>query len=894
MKLLLKLVLATIITTTAFPNLAANTVASGSAEFETALQSQRINSIDDLKWTQIAAGSQGGADSSFFHDYDSNYVYISQNMETTYMSRDNMTSVDTWETISDEDGTGGGDSIAQVYQMEFSSQDENYGLAVNENGLFVTYDKGKNWRPFATNKFSHEWKKTTALSAIALDPDNHDTIYVGAGGFWLNKDPRTNAKRYKNNQNGSVAGTIFKSTDGGETWVANTTGLPAKAEIGQIFIHPKNHDKLYVATSHGNFISNDGGATYEPINDGLADPVSGEVYVRDLAFHYDEATDQVTLVTALLTIWAKDENNVLTHTSGGVYKSLDEGKTWNSLNDGLMVDYTPFADPSVLGHGQGYNTGIKNWFGVKVKSNTPKEIIPPKYVLPNFREVEINPANPNILYAVNCGRKENSIEPEGIWISEDGGENWFISTRIGKGYQEDADYWAAQYAPADVDLTTRNVTVGGEEDWSWMFDGKYPMLAYQYLAVSPDGDTLITHVFKSRIVSRDGGRTWEQVDSIEVADDVWVGRGNSNVPGRSVFANPHTNQVYFVSGETGLWVVNEEVDYSHLDTKAVPMERIDFENEVSCPGGAIAVDPHDPNTIYTIPHRLDHRGEFMKSTNGGLDWESVSKVFDVAMSDSVGTYSLIIDKNDTDTMYFAVPEKIINDLFEKSSLTDKDRGVYKTSDGGKTWNIMNNGFGAPLADINALAFSNDHETIYAAKMRQNGGLYKSTDDANTWTKMKMPAGVTSANDITVTSSGRLVVSTGWGTSDPNMCAGGMYISDDAGESWTKLFNGRFVIDTAVDPNNQDRMVVTAGESGVVDGINAGLYLTTDGGDSWVKINNGIGNSDKTTEVIFDPVDPTVLWASSFASGFYKLQLPENFSSTNQIMTIGDATSVITK
>lgn len=35
------------------------------------------------------------------------------------MSRDNMTSVDTWEIISDENGTGGGDSIAQVYQMDF-------------------------------------------------------------------------------------------------------------------------------------------------------------------------------------------------------------------------------------------------------------------------------------------------------------------------------------------------------------------------------------------------------------------------------------------------------------------------------------------------------------------------------------------------------------------------------------------------------------------------------------------------------------------------------------------------------------------------------------------------------------------------------------------------------
>ncbi|WP_010167176.1 sialidase family protein [Candidatus Epulonipiscium viviparus] len=859
-------------------------VTSGTLQFEQDLVTRRINSTEDIEWIQIAAGSQGGADSSFFHPTDPNYVYISQNMDTSYMSRDGMTSVDTWETISDEDANGGLTALSQTYQMKFSLQDENYGLAANENGLFVTYDKGKNWRPFAEDKFPHIYSQKVSLSALTIDPTNHDIIYAGSGGFWKNKDPRTSKQRYKTGaSNGAVQGIIYKSTDGGVTWTNTFEGLPRQAEIGQIFIHPKQRDTLYVATSHGNFISHNGGASYEPINDGLADPITGDTHIRDLAFHYDEATDQVTLVTATLTIWDLDDEGNVSHTSGGVFKSVDEGKTWESLNDGMMVDYTNFKDANGKGSQQGFQTGIGNWFG---KSNLPN-IKVPDAILPSFREVEINPVNPNILYAVNCGRKENSIEPEGIWISEDGGKNWFISTRIGSGYQEDAEYWSSQYAPDDVDLTTRNVDVGGEEDWSWMFDGQYPMLAYQYLAISPDGKTLITHVFKSRIVSKDGGRTWAQVDSVEVDHDIWIGRGNSNVPGKYVLTQPVTNDVYFVSGETGLWKLNDTVDYSHIDTKAVPMERIDFENQVSCPGAAVAFHPHDPNTVYALVDRLGHRGEFVKSTNGGKDWESLSKVFDVPMSDSIKAYTLIIDKNDPNTMYFAVPVKTINDVASKLTLKAEQRGVYKTTDGGVTWAVANNGIDATPANINAVAFSTDHETLYAASMGADGGLYKSIDEAENWTKMPLPAGVNSVNDITVAPSGRIVISTGFAAGTPATCKGGMWYSDDNGSTWTHGFSGAYIIDTTVDPKDENRMVVTMGGSTAINGLNQGLFMTTDGGASWVKINNGIGNSNKTTEVMFDPIDPNVMWASSYASGFYKMVLPDAFSSADQVMTTED-------
>ncbi|WP_305766944.1 WD40/YVTN/BNR-like repeat-containing protein [Candidatus Epulonipiscium viviparus] len=219
------------------------------------------------------------------------------------------------------------------------------------------------------------------------------------------------------------------------------------------------------------------------------------------------------------------------------------------------------------------------------------------------------------------------------------------------------------------------------------------------------------------------------------------------------------------------------------------MERIDYKNQVSCPGAAVAFHPHDHNTVYAVVDRLNHRGQFVRSTTGGTDWECLCQLFDVPMSDAIKAYTLIIDKNNPTTMYFALPSKAIND-------------VHSTF---------------PVADVNAVAFSNDHHTIYSAAMGADGGLYKSTDEARNWIKMPLPPGVNSINDVSVTPKGRLIISTGFASATASECAGGMYYSDDEGVSWTLAF----------------------------------------------------------------------MWASSYASGFYKLILPDGFSSANKVVTTED-------
>lgn len=830
------------------------------------LQSREVKSLQSIEWVQVGPGSQGGADSTIFHPTDPDYVYISQNMKKNYYSTDGMESFDTWKSNSSDDSRGYRYNLAQTYQMDFSRQDETFGLAVNILGLWKTTDKGASWERASLDVFPEP--DTVSLSAVCFDPTDDNIIYVGSGSFWKNIDSRTKKNPYKSIDGLKVTGTIWKSIDKGKTWQVSNSGIHPEAEIGQIFVHPNKPSKVYAATSRGFYFSNNGGESWILRNNGLDNGI-----LRDVAMYYNKTKNKIIFYAVELTMW-EDDGHKGVLSSGGVYKSINEGKNWVSVNDKLSVDLNAIGDEEMLTGGYGFYKIMAKWFGI-TQTEAEERFDVPTAILPSFREVEINPTNPNMIYIVNCGRKENSFGPEGVWISEDGGANWFVSTRPGIGYTEDA-YWRSQYSPEDVDLTTQNMEVGCEKYWSWLYALRYPMLAYQYLAISPDGKNLMVHAFKSRLLSRDNGRTWKQVDAIELEpdSDIWIGRGNSNVPGKHVLIQPKTNKPYFMAGETSFWTLSNKVHT--IDTKSLPVKRLDRSNTLPCPA-ASAFHPHNKNILYAVGERLQHAGDFMKSTDAGATWEVLSHPIPMTVKHKVKSYTLKINKNKPDTMFFAVPKSVINDAgggVNGSHMNDEDYGVYKTTDGGLNWTTMNKGL-PEVADVNALAMDPERQnTLYAAVIRTttaNGGLFKSTNGGEQWSEVTLPAGIVSVNDVHVQGSGKIFVSCG--TADGEQENGGVWSSDDKGVTWTKIFHMPYVIETFVDPNNDDRAVVHVGKASKIDSLNPGIYLTKNGGKKWTKINTGIGNPDKVSDVKFDLVDKKVLWCSVISSGFYRLALP---------------------
>src|SRR6185295_10101389 len=161
--------------------------------------------------------------------------------------------------------------------------------------------------------------------------------------------------------------------------------------------------------------------------------------------------------------------------------------------------------------------------------------------------------------------------------------------------------------------------------------------------------------------------------------------------------------------------------------------------------GAIRVDPSNPKTVWVgtgeswTRNSVSYGDGVYKSTDGGDNWTNVG------LPNSERITKIAIDPSDTNTVYVCVPGKLWSD--------SDDRGVYKTTDGGKSWtNVLK----APNASTGCSMLSLDRanpKTLYAGMwdFRRKGwtfrsggdgpdapsgsGLFKSVDGGATWTEL---------------------------------------------------------------------------------------------------------------------------------------------------------------
>lgn len=205
--------------------------------------------------------------------------------------------------------------------------------------------------------------------------------------------------------------------------------------------------------------------------------------------------------------------------------------------------------------------------------------------------------------------------------------------------------------------------------------------------------------------------------------------------------------------------------------------------------GAIAVSEYDNNVIYSGGGEVTVRGNVSsgdgvwKSVDAGKTWKHMG------LPNSRHIPRIRIDPRNPDIVYAAV----LGDLFKSSA----DRGVYKSTDGGKNWRKVL--FANADAGAVDLTFDpNNSRILYASTWRvrrtpyslESGGegsaLWKSTDSGETWTNIStnkgLPKGIWGINGITVSPVNSDIV---WAIIENN--DGGVYKSTDAGASW-KLIN----------------------------------------------------------------------------------------------------------
>jgi photosystem II stability/assembly factor-like uncharacterized protein len=257
--------------------------------------------------------------------------------------------------------------------------------------------------------------------------------------------------------------------------------------------------------------------------------------------------------------------------------------------------------------------------------------------------------------------------------------------------------------------------------------------------------------------------------------------------------------------------------------------------------GAVAVSEWDPNVVYvgggevTIRGNVSHGSGMWKSVDAGKTWSSIG------LSDSRHIPRIRIHPRNPDLVYAAV----LGHLFGPN----EERGVYRSKDGGATWErilFVSNEAGA--VDLNMdptnprvlyAAFWNVDRTPYSLNSGGPGsGLWKSTDGGDTWDELTgkdngLPTGTLGIIGVTVSPVNPERI---WAIVEA--AKGGVFRSDDGGESWKKINSERKLRQRAwyytriyADTQNEDIVYV----------LNVQFWRSKDGGKSYDRISTPHGD-----------------------------------------------------
>ena len=185
-------------------------------------------------------------------------------------------------------------------------------VAFGSGNFWKTTNHGLSWKPIFENQ------SALGIGDIALAPSNPDIIWLGSG------------ESLKKPRNFTMPGTgVFRSDDGGETW--RNTGLPDSYHIGEVAVHPKNPDIVFVAVQGHFWSTNKNRGLYRTIDGGKTwDHV---LYVNECTGANDVIIAPSAPENVYVSMW---ENNPGTFgKESGVYKSSDLGKTWTRMQNGF-------------------------------------------------------------------------------------------------------------------------------------------------------------------------------------------------------------------------------------------------------------------------------------------------------------------------------------------------------------------------------------------------------------------------------------------------------------------------------------------------------------------------------------------------------------------------------
>ncbi|MCP3957961.1 MAG: glycosyl hydrolase [bacterium] len=251
-----------------------------------------------------------------------------------------------------------------------------------------------------------------------------------------------------------------------------------------------------------------------------------------------------------------------------------------------------------------------------------------------------------------------------------------------------------------------------------------------------------------------------------------------------------------------------------------------FDGEGSYSIGCVTLDPNNPHVVWVgtgennSQRSVGYGDGVYKSLDGGGSWQKVG----LETSEHIG--KIVVDPRDSDVVYVAAQGPLWS--------SGGDRGLYKTSDGGATWNaVLEISENTGVSDL--VMDPRDPDVLYAAAYQRrrrvwtlvNGGpesgLHKSTDGGETWRELEggLPSGDVGRIGLAIAPADPDVI---YAVVEAALEDGGFYRSADRGETWEK--RGDYV---SASPQYYQELVPDPHDVDRVYSMDTWLHVTEDGG-----------------------------------------------------------------
>ncbi len=283
----------------------------------------------------------------------------------------------------------------------------------------------------------------------------------------------------------------------------------------------------------------------------------------------------------------------------------------------------------------------------------------------------------------------------------------------------------------------------------------------------------------------------------------------------------------FYMGSTGGGVFKTEdagTSWTNISDGQIPVPSI----------GAIAVAPSDENVIYVGTGSAEPRGNtspgrgMFRSTDAGKTWGPIG------LEDAGQIGRVVVHPDDADVVFVAA----VGNLFGRN----EQRGVFRSSDGGATWEnvlFINDSTGAVDLAINPRNPRIMYATVWRAQRLPwtmisgslEGGIYRSKDGGDTWQQLRvgLPTGLIGKAGVAVSPANPNRV---WAVIEAEGEQGGVYRSDNGGDAWRQLTGDRQLWHR---PWYYNRITADPQDENTVWINNVLLYRSVDGGTAWIPV-----------------------------------------------------------